>query len=557
MDSKTKALLAIAGLSGLGAFALAWADDPAGAPPGTYRLSCYGAAVDAGTLKATCQTFAGNYQPTALADLDRCENAILKGGDIANVNGNLVCVPNLPQATSEPFPQPETTINGWVYSGDTAAMYRHSWAVWAGLTSFTGTVDGAPMRAFQTWTTPSNMIFRIQSGLGADALRGHAVLQKAQLIRPAAKLELAPPRQFRNVTRRPGPAGAEAAAAPDGDTNIFVGVAYNPAAAQHAIANKLFLQSTLNAYLRQGYAQVPVFPGSAITIKPVYKIVQKNEANGNVKDGIYTMPGWPGTPSPAVAFPEQDWNACVYVDLNGSGPSGSSIDQGCTGRTAASTFRLHDFIHHTITQDEVAAIANQTGMEVSAGDIALLVGMHVTSREATRWTWQTFWWSADADRPFSPSSDRIAAARPSALDPAARHYAMAVAYQMVSPAQPVNGGKSVGAPVIAYNPHLEAGFDPGVFQIAATIDDNGQTITNQYGVQTNCMSCHGLAQYRSTPGYYKNDANRETPYAADFYFGLDDPLFDGHLQLDFAWSVLGSLVLDDDGGQARDERQRK
>jgi hypothetical protein len=536
--------LVLAGLSALGWTAPATAASP---PPGSYRLSCTGAAVQGDTLSASCQSLSGTYQSSTLAPLGPCENAVMKGGDIANLNGNLVCVPNLPDVTGEAFPQSETTVNGWVYGNQSAAMYRHSWAIWAGLTTFTGKVNGTPVRAFQTWSTPSNMIYRIQSGIGFSAVRGETLLQKSQLLRPRGMFELEMPHQFRNLK----PRLQALQAVPDGDTNIFVAVAYNPAAAQHAIANKLFLQSTLNRYLTQGYTQIPVFPASAITIKPVYKIIQNNEANGNVKNGIYTMPGWPGTPSPAKTFPEPDWGACVYVDINNTGPSGHAIDQGCSGRTAASTFHLGDFISHTITAGEVAGISAQTGMTVSAGDIAILVGMHVTTRETTRWTWQTFWWSANANHPYTPSSDTIAAARPtSALDAAANHYAMAVAYQMVAPAQPITGGKSVGAPVIAYNPHLEAGFDPSVFQIKRPIDDHGKLITNEYGVQTNCMSCHGLAQYQSTPGYYAvNDgANRETPYGADFYFSLDDPLFKGKLQLDFAWSILGSLVLDDDGG---------
>lgn len=544
---KTGITLALTLLAGWGWNAPAAAGPPA-PPPGSYRLSCYGAAVSGQSLTATCQTLAGGYRAATLAPLDECENAILKGGDIANIDGSLICVPDLPQVVAgESFPQSETTINSWVYGGDTAAIDRHAWSIWAGLTQFAGTVDGAPMRAFETWATPSNMIYRIQSGIGFDAVRGERMLQKAQLLHPRGMFELARPKQFRNISPRLKAAGA----VPDGDTNIFVGVAYNPAAARHAIANKLFLQSTLNGYLRQGYTQMPVFPAGAITIKPVYKIVQKNESGGNVKNGIYTMPGWPGTPSPARTFPEQDWAACVYVDLNGSGAGGSSIDAGCTGRTPASTFHVSDFISHTITAAEVAGIASQTGMKVSAGDIALLVGMHVGTREATRWTWQTFWWSANADQPFLPSSAAIAAARPAVLDAAARHYAMAVAYQMVAPAQPITGGRSVGAPVIAYNPHLEAGFDPAVFQVKATIEDQGKTLVNEYGVQTNCMTCHGLAQYQATPGYYKNPDNLEKPYAADFYFSLGDPqYFGGKLQLDFAWSVLGSLVLDDDNGAA-------
>lgn len=542
--------LSAVGLSAAGLATLAFADSASSAPPGSYRLSCYNASVTSDTLSATCQTLQGGYQQTSLANLSQCENAVLRGGDIGNIDGNLVCIPDLPQATAEPFPQSESTINSWVYGGDSSAIYRHGWAIWAGLTSFTGKVNGTPMRAFQTWTPPSNMIFRIQSGLGVDALRGKMMLSKSQLIGPGKHLDLDLPHQFRNL-RRPVKA-TQAQQTSDGDTNILVSVAYNPAAAQHAITNKLFLQSTLNTYMQQGYQQIPVFPAAAITIKPVYKVIQKNEANGNVTNGIYTMPGWPGTPSPAVAFPEQDWNACVYIDLNGT-QSGSSIDQGCKGRTPASTFRVSDFISYTLNAAEAADASQDLGVPVSAGDIAILVGMHVTSREATRWAWQTFWWSANAQQPYSPSSAAIAAARPPVLDPAAAHYAMAVAYQMVSPAQPITGGKSVGAPVIAYNPHLEAGFDPTVFQTTATINDNGTIITNQYGVQTNCMSCHGQAMYQSTPGYYagNNAGNRQTPYAADYYFGLDDPMFSGKLQLDFAWSLLGSLVLDDDGGAAK------
>jgi len=544
---KISAILAVASLSCLGAVASATAATQPAAPPGSYRLSCYGAAVTGDSLSAQCQTLAGNYQSSTLAPLGQCENAVIKGGDIANANGNLVCVPDLPQVVSgEPFPQPETTINSWVYGGNTAALYRHSWALWAGLTDFTGTVNGTPVRAFQTWATPSNMIYRIQSGIGFDAVRGTMLLDKSRLLHPRGMFELQRPHQFRNLK----PRLKAAQSVPDGDTNIFVAVAYNPAAAKHAITNKLFLQSTLNGYLKQGYTQMPVFPASAITIKPVYKIVQKNESGGNVQNGIYTMPGWPGTPSPAKTCPEPDWGACVYVDIRNAGPSGSSIDQGCTGRTAASTFHLGDFISHTITAAEVAGIAGQTGMQVSAGDIAILVGMHVGTREATRWTWQTFWWAANPAQPFAPSSSTIAAARPSVLDAAASHYAMAVAYQMVAPAQPIIGGQSVGTSVIAYNPHLEAGFDPGVFQAKGTINDNGTIINNIYGVQTNCMSCHGESQYQSTPHYYAiNDgSNRENPYAADFYFSLNDPSFNGKLQLDFAWSILGSLVLDDDNG---------
>ena len=97
------------------------------------------------------------------------------------------------------------------------------------------------------------------------------------------------------------------------------------------------------------------------------------------------------------------------MQVSGTGTGGNAIDQGCKGQTTASTFYVDDFIHHTITAVEAPAVSRQTGMTVSAGDIAILVGMHVTTREATRWTWQTFWWSANPGQPYLPSSSTIAA----------------------------------------------------------------------------------------------------------------------------------------------------
>ena len=169
--------------------------------------------------------------------------------------------------------------------------------------------------------------------------------------------------------------------------------------------------------------------------------------------------------------------------------------------------------------------------------------MHVTTREIKRWAWQTFFWTANVAQPYLPSSTAIAALAPSTLDPAAKHYAMSVAYQMVKPAQPIMGGENVGASHIAYNPHLEANFTKQVFQINRAI--NGDTY-NEYGVETNCMTCHNLAQYDPKVNYKENGgANRETPYGTDYYMAIDDAVFDNVLRLDFAWSIIGNLELDD------------
>jgi hypothetical protein len=540
--SLSSSLLALAGL------AVSSTTYAAGNQPiGSYARTCNNISVQGDSLSASCTKLDGNSQQTTLPQLDECLNSITRSGDIANLDGNLICMPDLPKPDPRfVFPQSETAINQWAYDGKDAPEYEHGWGVWSGLTRFVGSINGTPVRAFETWSTPNLMIYQTQSGQG-ELLRASTTPRK----RPG--LELALPHQFRNLPqatkqkllRAPEPkAGAS-------DTRIFVSVAYNPPAAQHAVSNKLFLQSTLDQYLKQGYTEVPDFPSNAITIKPVYKVISQN-----VPNGIYTFPGWPGTPSPAKTFSEADWNACVYVDINGKGPGGNSIDTGCKGRNATNTFNLSNFISQKLSQADAEYLRRELNLKTAtAGDYAILVAMHVTTRESKRWTWQTFWWSANADQPFSPSSKAIADVRPMKfLDPAAAHYAMAVAYEMVSPAQPIMGGKNTGAPVIAYNPHLEAGFDPTVFQYCASIGGNFSTPSaanckqtdpsiQRFGVQTNCMSCHNLAMYNPKVDYNSNGgANRETPYSPDLYMSLTDPAFQGSLKLDFAWSILGSMV---------------
>lgn len=489
-------------------------------PPGSYRLSCSNASVNNDVLSASCKTLDGNTVSATLQGVSGCQGQIMNGGDIGNIDGSLICIPDLPKVVpGATFPNSEMTINGWIYGGDEQAIHQHAWSIWAGLTQQAGTVDGQPVRAFETWATPSNMIYRMHN----------------ETAPPQRRLDLAPARQLRNVTPEVA-AMASGDSVSDGDTGIAVSVAYNPPAARHAINNRLFLQSTLDQLIKDGYTDIPDFPVNAITIKPVYKVINAS----NTENGIYTFPGWPGTPDPAKTFGEGDWDACAYVDINGSGRGGNSIDAGCQGRSADNTFFLNNFIHHPVTAADAEYLAAQLSVKVAPGDYVILVGMHVATREIKRWVWQSFWWSADADAPYPPSSKAIAAARPAELDEAAAHYAMTVAYSMVSPAQPITGGENVGQPVIAYNPHLEAGFDPGVFQISRPI--NG-TDRYDYGVQTNCMTCHGLAVYDPTVDY-SDSANREKPYATDFYIGLDDAFFEGKLRLDFAWSILGVMELD-------------
>lgn len=359
-------------------------------------------------------------------------------------------------------------------------------------------------------------------------------------------MRLQPPRQFHSGHKRVAHPQAvvdeRCCGGGKPDTCIVVTVNYSPSAARHVLTNDLLAQSTLDRYVEEGYSEIPNMPYDAVTVKPVYKVISKEKLD---KKGLYAMPIWPGTPEPARTFGEELWNQCVHIDPDNNGKGDGSVDKGCTGATPQTTYNLSDFIHYRVTEADQHQLQDLSGDQAGTlekGDVVVLVAIHVGTREIKRWTWQTFWWSADPNAPNAPSSAKIAEVRPDRLGSPAKHYAMAAGYQMLDPAQPLNDGENYGKLVPVYNPYLEARFNPETFKISRPVIEPGAGLTaTQYGVETNCMTCHGLASYDPAAVYNDTGLDRETPYAANFYLPLDDRVFDGKLKLDFAWSILGAM----------------
>lgn len=407
------------------------------------------------------------------------------------------------------FPEDSTIINGWIKKGDNKAIYQHSWGIWAGLTSPSGqTVGGKELLVFETWMTPSEMIDSI----------------KNQPIKRSNRANLNKANQFMHAFLKSGEKP---------DNSVSESVSYSPPAASFAIENKLFMATTLKGYLDKGMTDIPQFPNDAITIKPVFKVIEKSKLDAN---GLYAMPSWHGPIDSIAAFPQREWGTCIYVDINNKGQGNGSQDNTCSNPTPQNTYNVTDFINYTLNEEDVYYYNKEFGLNAKAGDIAILVGMHVTTKENRRWTWQTFWWAPDPTNPPTPSSKAIAAARPlKYLNGAANHYAMAVAYYMVFPEQPYTGGQSVGDTAIGFNPYLEAGFGRDVFKGSNSfVVKNGQKIMTNAGVRTNCMSCHIYAAVGP-------NSPSVTPYSGDAYVSLTDPIFNGNLKLDFAWSIQGNI----------------
>lgn len=477
--------------------------------------------------------------------------AALLAGAAASVHADPVPLPD-PQIPGYHFPEPEATLLGWVNQPTDAnrqAIDLHGWGLWASLTAPSGQtefgIQNVPV--YLTWLSPQEIaklppgttpnalkLAHVQRaltlGLPTQFLRSKSLIDK---LNKEAKLE-------KDAAKHRKLLGA-ASSTPMSvrDTDVTETVGYDPSAAAFAQQNNLFSLAALRAIYKAGNASIPAFPDTAVTIKPVYKVVSKAHSFQN----LYVMPAWPGTPeviTPKIkseGFPESSWPGCVYVDNQNTGTStASGVDPTCKGPTANSTYGLGDFIHATVTKDNINQIKSTSSLtDIELGDTVILVAMHVTSREMTEWTWQSYFWTPDPANPPLPSSAEVASHRPAQLTGPAAHYAMTIGYQMVAPNQPVDGGKSVGEPVIAYNPYLESGFNAATFgptpaNPGITNPATGKTYTATVGVQTNCMACHGTASAAF-------DGSKRLAYLTDMYLSRTDPVFQKHLQTEFLWSI--------------------
>ena len=447
--------------------------------------------------------------------------------------GNVVALPLPdPQVPGFHFPEAEATILTWVQqSGSGAAsaaaaannLYLHGWGLWTALTMQTSQVDGADrLRVFETWYTPQEI----------DIDPGTVSLSPLTLsLAPRRRATMQNFTQFEHGLE---PRDRELLAETAGSETVFGYVKFDPTAASHVISQQLLSTSTLNLLMAGGAQQIPVFPNTAVTLKCAFQIIS---AKSLVGGRYYRLNAWSGPPPTPQAWAPYQWPGVAWVDIqNGGSGSGQLDDEASTDggtRTDQTTYPVSSFINHQITAYEAAEFnKGQPGSTVSAGDYAILIAMHVAGREIARWTWQTFWWSAMPDDPQTPSSQAIAALRPAQLTGAARHYAMALGYDMSVPGQPNVGGSTSGAAVYTYNPYLEARFGTqSLPDSQAGEDPTGAPAANNVGVQCNCMSCHIRANY--------NPSNLATAprYAGARYTSLDDPQFAGTLQVDLLWSL--------------------
>lgn len=149
--------------------------------------------------------------------------------------------------------------------------------------------------------------------------------------------------------------------------------------------------------------------------------------------------------------------------------------------------------------------------EIEPCDIAVLVGMHVTTAEVKNWTWQTFYWN-----PFPSDTSQPTVEGPF------RNFDMATAYYFDG---------SDGEPHIAYNPYLEPPITGPTFMNPMTM----------YGADSNCMSCHHAAGYPTINGTTNPGTMLQGSYFAKGPVTGSEQWFNNRIQTTFMWGLVMSM----------------
>jgi hypothetical protein len=220
---------------------------------------------------------------------------------------------------------------------------------------------------------------------------------------------------------------------------------------------------------------IPEFPANSIALKTAWQVVTTAE---DTKLTIWDV---------AAGKPSHD----VSISAASASPQGG---RACPNLDSSRPVPLDCFYHFQLGSAADILSAKPFLRNVKATDYAVLVGMHVMTKELPDWTWATFWWDDHSD------VGRFAEQRTAGVTGVWRNYLMNSTFSQITPRAPS------GAINTCFNPYLE-GKAPD-------------------GPQSNCVRCHRMA---ARPQLMIVSPPR--PVSAF------DAFFQSELKTDYAWSV--------------------
>ena len=433
------------------------------------------------------------------------------------------------------YPGVRSVLQVYADQNDVVAMRRHSWNLWAGMTTASeASYNGAVLPIWETWCGTQEVFDSKTCGLLSMPKRQfEAPNQHAHFLSQGVSMAL-------------------------DNTQVVSFNKYNPAAAnflakRHAQNGGLYDYTNgsdlvaLNASWPQftpiserSIIEAPYTPSSsgvqgsaAIETKPVMLYVKAT--------GLTAIPLWRG---PADSWnlenpTPETWKTCVLIDPASTAPAGTppvpydpnihpgvinrqNTDNGGSGETPgclsnqylyAPMSTLYTF---KMTAEEAVQFNKAQGGTAVAGDYAALVAMHVSTKEIKNWVWQTFWWQPGPDTLNNFPGNKLNMT--DNVKGLWRNFAMCTVWYQTQ-------GATSEQMNVCFNPYLET----------------SPTIPS--GLTSNCMSCHGTATVGVAtpnaafpisslpyPPHYRNPIN---------FDGLE---FAPFTKTDFMWSIQNNAA---------------
>jgi hypothetical protein len=452
-------------------------------------------------------------------------------------------LPKEPPTSPGSFPVMADTVNGWVSNNDQNSIREHGWALWQGITAITPRSEGWPV--FDTWYTDTE----VEAGKPNSP---KATLFKATRAsgRPTHHFEDFEQFHHAKVTDKKSALHKLVLSRAPGGNQVIGFNKFNAEYADFVWSNNYNtapglwnIQNSWPVGTAPAQRAISPLPNTSIGLKPVYQVVNGPAHNS----GITVLPYWLGdlTTGPSNSNNQANptfgtWNQCVVVYTTPQAPT-SQIAQTCAnGQKPSGYVSVKEFFNFSLTADEAKGICSQIigqpdvqSCPVKAGDFAVLVAMHMTTREDDNWTWQTFWWNYGQPFPYG--------APPKSIAKPFNNYAMCTAYSMTTnPPNSLNGQN-----VLCYNPYLETGLSGVV------------------GTQSNCMSCHNTAAYGNNPNnppvtgtnFVQSNPNYPSFLNMSDYISPSDPndsnyYYACNTKTDFSW-FLAALVANGTGAPSQ------
>jgi hypothetical protein len=266
---------------------------------------------------------------------------------------------------------------------------------------------------------------------------------------------------------------------------------------------------------------VPLWRGpqdSTVATTPVNHNGTPNDCSGVIDSD---------SPNADICHPDPTtWLTCVLVDpaITGAPPSTAPVpataaqiagaEKGAAPNCTTYLYAPISTVYGTVMDAAEAAAFNSVqetkGVTAAAGDIAVLIAMHINTKTIINWTWQTMWWQPGDDTVNDFPGNKKGMT--DLVVGSFRNYAMCTGYGQTM-------GASSHTMQVCFNPFLET---------STGIPD---------GLQSNCTSCHGTA----TVGAIDSKGGLTTlsypeAYTAPIDFE-NDPAFKPFTRTDFSWAI--------------------